>query len=155
MQERTKITAEPGKQDLVIAREFELPVELLFKAYMESDIVEQWMGTKVLTLDSKKHGSYQFETSDPQGNVVFKASGAIHDVIQDKKIVRTFEMEGTPFGIQLEFYEFEALTEATSKLKMHVIYESPAQRDQLLSFGLSQGINMAHNRLQDVAEKLK
>ena len=68
MEPKTKITAEDGKQELVITREFDLPLELLFKAYVEPGIVEQWMGTKVLKLESKRHGSYQFETTDPQGN---------------------------------------------------------------------------------------
>ena len=57
MEQKTKINAEDGKQDLVITREFDLPLELLFKAYAEPEIVEQWMGTKVLKLESKKHGS--------------------------------------------------------------------------------------------------
>ena len=48
MEKKTKINAEEGRQELTITREFELPVDLLFKAYVESDIVEQWMGTKVL-----------------------------------------------------------------------------------------------------------
>jgi hypothetical protein len=64
-------------------------------------------------------------------------------------------MENTPFGVQLEFYEFEKLTDATSKLNMHVIYESVGHRDQVLKIGMQQGINMAHNRLQNVAVKLK
>jgi hypothetical protein len=64
-------------------------------------------------------------------------------------------MEQTPFGVQLELYEFEQLTGDTSKLKMHVIYESVAHRDQVLKIGMAQGINMAHNRLQDIAGKLK
>ena len=76
MEQKTKINAEDGKQELVITREFDLPLELLFKAYVDPDIVEQWMGTKVLKLESKKHGSYQFETTDAQGNVVFRANGS-------------------------------------------------------------------------------
>src|ERR1700749_1937788 len=107
MQQKTQVNAEAGKQTIVITREFDLPVELLFKAHVEGDIVGQWMGTKVLKMESRKHGSYQFETADPQGNVVFRANGAIHELIPNKKIVRTFEMENTPFGVQLEFYEFE------------------------------------------------
>ncbi len=43
----------------------------------------------------------------------------------------------------------------TSKLNMHVIYESVAQRDQVLKLPFAQGINMAHNRLQDIVSKLK
>ena len=154
MERKTKINAEDGKQELVITREFDLPLELLFKAYEEADIVEQWMGTKVLKLENKKHGSYQFETTDPKGNK-HGFNGTIHEFVLNQKITRTFEMDNTPFGVQLEFYEFEQLTDDNSKLNMRVIYESVAQRDQVLKLPFAQGINMAHNRIQDIASKLK
>ena len=153
MERKTKVNAEDGKQDLVITREFDLPVELLFKAYEEPEIIEQWMGTKVLKLESKKHGSYRIETNDAKGNVAFRANGTIHEFIPNQKIIRTFEMENSPFGVQLEVYEFEQLTNDTSKLAMHVIYESVAQRDQLLKLPFAQGINFAHNRIQDILSK--
>ncbi|HEY9165814.1 MAG TPA: SRPBCC domain-containing protein [Candidatus Kryptonia bacterium] len=155
MEQKTNINVEDGKQELTITREFDLPLELLFKAYIEPDIVAQWMGTKVLKLENKKHGSYQFETTDAQGKVVFQANGVIHEFTPNRKITRTFEMENTPFGVQLEFYEFERLTDDTSKLNMHVIYESVAQRDQVLKIGMPQGLNMAHNRIQEIANKLR
>lgn len=154
MERKTKINAEDGKQELLITREFDLPLELLFKAYVEPGLVEQWMGTKVLKLESKKHGSYQFETTDPRGNQ-YRFHGAIHELIPNCKIIRTFEMENTPLGVQLELLEFEQLTGNTSRLNMHVLYESPAQRDQVLKMGMTHGINLAHNRLQDIANKLK
>ena len=155
MERKTKIHAEEGKQELLITREFDLPLELLFKAYVEPEIVEQWMGTKVLKLENKKHGSWQFETSDAKGNVVFRANGVIHEFVPDHKIVRTFEMENAPFDVQLEFLTFEKLTDDTSKLNMQVIYKSVALRDQMLQLPFAQGINMAHNRLQDFVSKLK
>ncbi len=154
MEQKTKVNAENGKQDLIITREFELPLELLFKAYEDPEIVEQWMGTKVLKLECKKHGSYQFETTDPKGNK-HRFNGAIHEFIPNRKITRTFEMENTPFGVQLEVHEFEELTEGTSKLNIHIIYESVALRDQMLQLPFRQGINMAHNRIQEILNKLK
>lgn len=155
MEQKTKIHAEDGKQELVITREFDLPLELLFKAYVEPEIVELWMGTKVLKLESKKHGSWQFETTDVQGNVVFQANGVIHEFSPNQKITRTFEMENAPFGAQLEFLEFEKLTDDTSKLNMHIVFRSVEIRDQLLKLPFAQGINMAHNRLQNIISKLK
>jgi uncharacterized protein YndB with AHSA1/START domain len=155
MKQKTQINAEDGKQELVITREFDLPLELLFKAYVEPEIVAQWMGTKVLKLESKKHGSYQFETTDAQGNVLFQANGVIHEFSPNQEITRTFEMENTPFGVQLEFLEFAKLTDDTSKLNMHIVYRSVAHRDQMLQIGMAQGMNMAHNRLQDIVSKLK
>jgi uncharacterized protein YndB with AHSA1/START domain len=149
MERKTKIDAEDGKQEIFITREFDLPLELLFKAYEEAEIVEQWMGTKVLKLENKKQGGFQFETTDPKGNK-HGFAGAIHEFVPNKKITRTFEMENTPFGIQLEFLEFEKLTDDTSKLTMHVIYRSVEVRDQILQLPFAQGINMAHNRIQEI-----
>jgi uncharacterized protein YndB with AHSA1/START domain len=154
MEQKTKINAEEGKQELLVTREFDLPLELLFKAYVEPEIVEQWMGTKVLKLENKKHGSYQFETTDGQGNK-YGFNGVIHEFSPNQKITRTFEMENTPFGVQLEFLEFEKRSDETSKLKMQIVYQSVAQRDQVLQIGMAKGMNMALNRLQDIVSKLK
>ena len=154
MTRKTQIHAEDGKQELTITREFDLPLELLFKAYEEPELIEQWMGTKVLKLENKKHGSYQFETTDPKGNK-HGVNGTIHEFVPNQKITRTFEMENTPFAVQLEFLEFEQLTEDTSKLTMHVVYKSVELRDQMLKLPFAQGINMAHNRIQDILGKLK
>jgi uncharacterized protein YndB with AHSA1/START domain len=155
MERKTKVHAEDGKQEIMITREFDLPLELLFKAYTEPDIIEQWMGTKVLKLESKKHGSYQFETKDAKGNVLMQANGVIHELVPNQKIARTFEMANAPFDVQLEFLEFEKLTDDTSKLNMQVIYRSVAHRDQNLKLPFAWGVNMAHNKLQEVVNKLK
>lgn len=154
MEYKTKITAEEGKQELLISREFDLPLELLFKAHTEAGIIEQWMGTKVLKLENKNHGSYQFETTDPKGNK-HGFNGVIHEFSPNQRIIRTFEMENAPFGVQLEFLDFEKLTDSTSKLTMHVVCRSNTVRDQLLQLPFAQGINMAHNRLEDIANKLR
>ena len=152
MESKTKVLAEEGKQELVITREFDLPLELLFTAYEDPEIVEQWMGTKVLKLENKKHGSYEFETTDPKGNK-HNFNGVIHEFVLNKKITRTFEMENTPFPVQLEYLEFTSLTEYTSKLTMHVVYKSVADRDRILQLPFAQGINMAHNRIQEILKK--
>lgn len=154
MERKTKVNAEQGRQELTITREFDLPVELLFKAYEEAELVEQWMGTKVVKLENQKHGGYQFETTDPRGNIhVFH--GTIHTFVPNQKITRTFEMENTPFGVQLELLEFEKLGDDKSKLRMHVVYESIAVRDQILQLPFAQGISMAHDRIQDLLTKSK
>ncbi|MFN8347347.1 MAG: SRPBCC domain-containing protein [Spirosomataceae bacterium] len=154
MEKKTKIQAESGKQDLIITREFDLPLELLFKAFEEPDIVAQWMGTKVLKLDNKKHGSYQFETTDPKGNK-HGFNGVIHEFSPNCKITRTFEMENTSFPIQLEFLEFERLTDESSKLTMHIVYRSVTDRDEMLKLPFAQGIHWAHNRLQETVNRLR
>jgi uncharacterized protein YndB with AHSA1/START domain len=154
MERKTHVHAEDGKQELIITREFDLPLELLFKAYEDAELVEQWMNTKVIKLENKKHGSFQFETTDPKGNK-HQFNGTIHDFVPNEKIIRTFEMENTPFAAQLEFLEFESLTTGTSKLTMQMVFKSVALRDQLLQMPFAQGIHWAHNRIQEILTKLK
>lgn len=154
MEKKTKIHTEDGKQDLLITRHFDLPVAMLFRAYIEPDIVAQWMGTKVLMLESRKHGAYLFETTDPRGHQ-HRFSGVIHELLPNEKITRTFEMENTPFPVQLEFLEFEKLSDSSSKLSMHIVYKSLEHKNLMLQLPFAQGINMAHNRLQEIVQSLK
>ena len=162
MELKTKVHAEDGKQDLTITREFDLPVELLFKAHVDPEIIVQWKvipntTAKILKFGGKKHGSYQMQSTDAQGKVVSSVHGVIHEFIPNRKIIRTFEVENAPIGVQLEIYDFEPLTDNTSKLNMHVIYESGAIRDQVLKAPGAAGytMGMAHDRMQEIMSKLK
>jgi len=159
---KTKFNAEEGKQDITITREFDLPVELVFKAHVDPEIIVQWKvqpntTAKILKFGGKKHGSYQMQSTDSQGKIVSTVSGVIHEFIPNRKIIRTFEIENAPIGVMLEFYDFEPLTDDTSKLTMHVIYESGAIRDQLMKSPGGSGYTMgaAHDRMEEIMSKLK
>lgn len=154
MELKTKIKAEENSQELFITREFDLPLELLFKAYEDAEIVEQWMGTKVIKLENQKHGSWRFETSH-DGQVVFSATGVILEFFPNEKITRTFEMENSPFPVQLEFLTFESTDENKSKLTIQQIFKSIDYRNQLLKMPFAKGLSMAHDRLQEIFNPLK
>ncbi|MFL9832616.1 SRPBCC family protein [Chryseobacterium terrae] len=149
MELKTKIKAEENTQELFITREFDLPLELLFKAYEDAEIVEQWMNTKVIKLENHKHGSWKFETSH-NGNVVFSANGVILEFVPNEKITRTFEMENSPFPVQLEFLTFEEIGKDKSKLTIQQIFKSVEFRDQLLKMPFAKGLSMAHDKLQNI-----
>ncbi|MEQ1761929.1 MAG: SRPBCC domain-containing protein [Pyrinomonadaceae bacterium] len=160
MELKTKIHAEDGKSDLTITREFDLPVDLVFRAHVEPELFEQWMAheygtTKVVKFEPRKHGGWEFETATADGTVVFRANGTIHEFVPDSKITRTFEMDNSPFDVQLEFLEFEKVMDETSRLKMQTVYRSVELRDQMLKLPFAAGLSMAHDRLQEVVGKLK
>lgn len=148
MEQRTKLHAEQGRQDLHITREFDLPVELLFKAHTEAALIEQWMGTKVVRWNCTNQGGYHFQTAH-NNQVVFGASGAFHKIITNELIVRTFEMHNVPIGVQLEVITFEQRGNQTSCLSTHIIYQSEAHRAEQLKLPFAFGLNMAHDRLQE------
>ncbi|MCR9066341.1 MAG: ATPase, partial [Cytophagales bacterium] len=63
-------------------------------------------------------------------------------------ITRTFEMEDTPFPVQLEFLVFKKLTEESSKLEIHIVFKSIEDRDKMLQLPFAKGLSLAHNRLE-------
>ena len=60
MENKTVVSAEDGTQEILITRVFDLHLELLFKAYEEPGLFEEWMNAKVLKMDNRDHGSYAF-----------------------------------------------------------------------------------------------
>ena len=155
MEQKTQIKVEEDKQELFITRELDLPVELVFEAHCDPELISQWMGNQVISLENKRFGAYHFEVKDAHGNIILTSVGVIHDFVPNQKITRTFQMINTPFPVQLEFLEFEKLTDNTSKLNMQVIYKSVADRAAILKMPFAYGINMAHNRLEETMKNLK
>lgn len=153
MELKTNVTAEEGDQNIFVTREFNLPVGSLFTAFVEPDIIEQWMGTTVVRLESREHGSYRYESANPKGDKLV-LSGVIHRLIPDQKIIRTFEMEGMPFGVQLELFDFEKIGHNKSRLRKQIIYQSVTHRDENLKLPFKQGINWAHNKLEEIITKM-
>lgn len=154
MELKTKVNAKESEQQLLITRTFNLPVDLLYKAFSTPDLLGQWMGTQVLVLENQPLGKYQFETRDGEGKVVFQAIGTIHGVTPNKQIIRTFEMLNTPFAPQLEFLDFAPINEDESELKMQIIYRTKELRDQMLKMPFASGISKAHDRLEMLMIKL-
>jgi uncharacterized protein YndB with AHSA1/START domain len=162
MELKTKVHSEEGKQDLFITREFDLPVELVFKAHVDPEIIVQWKAIpnttpKIVKFGGEKHGSYQMVSTDADGKIVASVHGVIHEFIPNRKIIRTFEVENAPIGVMLEIYDFEPLTDNTSKLSMHVIYESGTIRDQMLNMGGASGnaLCKAHDKMEEIMSKVK
>jgi uncharacterized protein YndB with AHSA1/START domain len=112
---KTQIIAEPGKQDIVIIREFDAPRELVFKAYTDPKLYVQWVGPRDLKMELEKFepktgGSYRFTHTDPKGNA-FIFNGVNHLVQKPELIISTFEFEGLPERghVALETARFEEL----------------------------------------------
>ena len=155
MEQKIKVHAENGTQEITVTRTFDLPVELLFKAYTKPELVEQWMGNTVIKLENKPHGSYRFEKKDSNGQVVFSAHGTIHDLKENQLITRTFEMDNAGFPVQLEFLEFGSIDDSKSHLNIKMVFRSVEDRDNMLKLPFAYGLNMAHSQLQTIMEKLK
>src|SRR5258708_14976529 len=95
----TKITAEPGKQEIWIEREFDAPRELVFKVTTDPQYLPQWWGPREYTMeinkaDIRSGGEWQY-IHNARGQK-FGFHGVYHEVLAPQRIIGTFELEGLP-----------------------------------------------------------
>src|SRR5580704_17185750 len=111
---------------------------------------------KVEKMENKSHGSWRFVHTDKAGKK-YCFNGVIHEFLAPQRIIRTFQIENTggPCNVQLEFINFEEISDSTSKLTVQTLFKSNQERDTMLKYGMEKGSNMAHNRLQEVINNLK
>lgn len=159
MKNQTKIAAEKGVQELFIIREFNAPRELVFKAFTDPDLLVQWLGPCDMTmridyLDNRTGGSYRFIHANANGQE-FGFNGAIHEVAEPERLIRTFEFEGLPERghVVLETAIFEALAGDRTKLTIQSVFRSVADRDGMVASGMEYGVNDSHNKLDELLEK--
>lgn len=158
---KTAITAEPGKQELFISREFDAPRELVFKAFTDPELYVQWLGprgytTKLETFEPRSGGSWRFIQKDASGNE-YVFHGVNHEVLSPERIIGTFEFEGLPEKghVLLETSRFEELPNNRTKLVSQSVFQSVADRDGMLQSGMEEGVNDSYDRLDELLKKMQ
>jgi uncharacterized protein YndB with AHSA1/START domain len=151
------ITAEPGKQELILTRTVDAPRTAVFKAQTDPALIPQWWGprrfsTVVDKMDPRPGGMWRFVQRDAEGNV-YAFKGVYHEVVSPERIVYTFEFEGTPGHVSLESVTFEELGNRT-KMTDKVIYQSVEDRDDMLRSGMEEGARETMDRFAELVEKI-
>lgn len=158
----TKVVAEPGKQVILIEREFDAPRELVFEAFTDAELFVQWMGPNRLAMDlqvfdARDGGAWRYVSKDPNGNGEYAFCGTFHEVTAPERIVQTFEFLGMPQRghVTLETAVFESLPGDRTVVKMESVFRSVADRDGMLQSGMEGGLNESFERLTKLLETLK
>ena len=155
---KTSIVAEPGKQEIFITREFDVPRELVFKAHTDPKLFAQWIGprgltTNLETFEPVSGGKWRFTQKDTDGNE-FGFHGVFHDVSLER-VIQTFEFDGLPESghVTLETMTLEALPNGRTKLTTQSVFQSVSDRDGMIQAGMERGINEGYERLDEILEK--
>jgi uncharacterized protein YndB with AHSA1/START domain len=161
MVNKTKSTAEPGKQEIFVVRELDAPRELVFRAFTDPKLYSQWLGPRKFTtefekLEAKNGGSYRFINEDQEGKK-FPFHGVYHKVLAPERIIGTFEFEGLPEKghVGLEITIFEELPDGRTRLTSQDVYMSVADRDGMWQSGMEEGINDSYDRLEELLATMK
>jgi uncharacterized protein YndB with AHSA1/START domain len=157
----TKITAEPGKQELFITREFDAPRELVFRAHTDPDLYVRWLGPRDLimkleTFEPTSGGRWRYIQVDAQGNE-YGFHGVNHEVLAPERIIGTFEFEGLPESghVMLETLIFEELPGGRTRMTGQSVFQSVEDRDGMVQAGMESGVVDSYARLDDLLEELQ
>ncbi len=149
---KTVITAEPGKQELFITREFDAPRELVFRAHTEPELYEQWVGPDDLKMtvermDAVAGGSYRF-VHEREGHK-YTFHGVYHEVLSPQRIIGTFEFDGLPETghVIMGTTKFEDLGDGRTRLVHQSVFQSVADRDGMIQSGMERGVNDGYKKL--------
>lgn len=154
---KTVITAPPGQPYIDIEREFDAPRELVFRAYLEPELVKQWLGPRQYTMtidrwDARDGGGYRYVHSDASGSHGFH--GVFHSMAMDH-MVQTFEYEGAPGHVSLDTQALIDLGNGRTRVRSHSIFMSVADRDMMVEHGMAGGVEEGFNRLDELMERLR
>lgn len=143
-------------QSIHIEREFNAPIERVFAAYVTASDVEQWWGpsrliTKVDKLEAEIGGEWSFIHESPNGDE-FAFRGVFHDVVENKRLVWTFEFLGAPGHVSLETMEFIDLGGGRTKLVADSVFPAPEALDAMKDAGMEEGMLETYERLAALVE---
>jgi uncharacterized protein YndB with AHSA1/START domain len=155
------IVAEPGKQEIVITREFNAPRGVVFKAFTDPKLYEKWIGpreltTKIDVFESVDGGSWRYVQKDPEGNE-FAFHGVNHEVLPPERVIGTFEFEGMPEKghVLLQAVYLESLPDNRTRMISKSVFLSVEDRDGMMQSGMEEGVNDSYNRLDELLEIMK
>src|SRR5256885_604122 len=95
-----KPEVEINDREVIISRVFNSPAELVYQAWTDPKQITKWFGPNGFTvpvceIDLRKGGAYRIVMRGPDG-IDYPIKGVYHDVIENKKIIYTVNLEEHP-----------------------------------------------------------
>jgi uncharacterized protein YndB with AHSA1/START domain len=152
------VNAADGLPFIEYEREFDAPVEAVFRAHKDPDLVQQWLGPRgyemeIESYDFKTGGRFRFIHRNPEGEE-YAFNGVYHVVRENEFAIQTFEFEGYPDVVSIESLIFEDLGDGRSRVRGHSTYPSLEARDGMVSSGMESGMSEGYERLDEVLTML-
>ena len=150
----TTIEADPNLPTIRIIRDFDAPPDRVFKAWVDPELIVQWLGPKsseirIDTWDARTGGSYRY-ASVQDGEEVAAFFGSFHEVRPSERLVQTFTWEGMPDGVSLETMTFEDLGNGRTRVVGVSVVDSLESRDAIMASGMDVGVNEGYEKLDEI-----
>lgn len=153
---KIEIIAQEGKYDFSIVREFNAPIEKVFKAFTVPEYLKQWfmpveMAFTIEKMDCKTGGSFENHHTHSNG-MKFGFHGVYHEVNKPKLIIKTSEFTGLPQKMApvLETTTFETTENGSTKVTIHSLCSSPEFRNAMIKNGMENHLRLSYSLLDNM-----
>ncbi|MEU6646027.1 SRPBCC family protein [Saccharomonospora sp. NPDC046836] len=151
----TEVIFEPGRQDIIIKREFDAPRDVVFQAFTNPELIPRWWGARRFTttvewMDVRHGGKWRFVSRNNEDGNEYAFRGVYHDVVAPSGTVFTFEFEhGGPGYLQLVTESFEEVDGRTQYVQVS-LFQSVEDRDGWIPTDMDRGIRESMDLLADL-----
>jgi uncharacterized protein YndB with AHSA1/START domain len=151
----------PSDREVRVVRTFNAPRQLVWDAHTKPELITKWMlgppgwTMPVCEMDVRVGGAYRWRWKSQEDGKEFGFFGTFKEVNAPAKIVHEehFDpgdvggpMSGEPAIITSQFNESTGMTTLT----MTMLFASKAARDGAVSTGMTDGMEMGYERLDDM-----
>jgi uncharacterized protein YndB with AHSA1/START domain len=147
----TTIEADPNLPTIRIIRDFDAPPDRVFRAWVDPELVVQWLGPKSSEIridqwNARTGGNFRY-ASVQDGEEVASFYGSFHEVRPSERLVQTFTWEGMPDGVALETMTFEDLGDGRTRTIGLSLVENLEARDAIMASGMEVGVYEGYAKL--------
>ena len=147
----TTIEADPNLPTIRIIRDFDAPPDRVFSAWVDPELVVQWLGPKSSEIridqwNAHTGGNFRY-ASVQDGEEVAAFYGSFHEVRPSERLVQTFTWDGMPDGVSLETMTFEDLGDGRTRTIGLSLVENLEARDAIMASGMDVGVNEGYEKL--------
>jgi uncharacterized protein YndB with AHSA1/START domain len=149
---QTQIEALEDVPGIRITREFDAPVDRVFRCWVDRELFEKWVGPRghavaVAEWDARTGGSWRYSMGEGEEARFY---GSFHEVRPPERLVQTFTWEGQPDGVSLETMTFTDLGDGRTRTVGLGIVESFEIRDMILASGMDTGVVEGYEKLDEL-----
>lgn len=161
---KTTFTENLDKKQLIVSREFNGPLELVWRTWTEAELLDRWFAPKpyksvTKTMDFKEGGHRLYCMQGPNGEehwgiMNFKKI-VVHDFFEaedafcDSEGNVNQDLPGTDWHVQF------TKTSSGTKVEVTSTFASVETMKQLVEMGVKEGTAMSHDNLDELLKELQ
>lgn len=147
----------PSDREISMARVFDAPRDLVWKAFTDPAMIAQWWGRgnqlEVERMEVERGGHWRFVEHSAEGVDGFE--GRFGEVTPPGRTVQTFEWDGMPAHVALNTAVFEDLGDGRTEVVTTSLFHTAEDRDGMLQSGMEGGLSESYAALDRLLATLK